>query len=185
MDEICEALYGLEGVLVDRLRVTHDLDHGAGNALMEVIRDDANEKYPELIDTFTRTHSSVHVPSAFRPSLRASGSLIGRMWRVVQSRQPEALHAPSKALVTALALEKIHHSQHESFVAILNRSATQDATPARRFARGLLMTVASSCQYVTAAAHSDSYARYPVPLLISFSYDLRRALRDAEGALRR
>ena len=48
----------------------------------------------------------------------------------------------------------------------------------------LLITVAVGCQYVTAAAHSDAYAWSPVPLLISFSYDLRRCLYAAQEAFR-
>ena len=36
-----------------------------------------------------------------------------------------------------------------------------------------------ACQATTAAAHADDYKQYPVVLLRSLSYDLRRSLSDA------
>jgi hypothetical protein len=188
IDEICEDLYMLEGALIRRLRSIHQADHGAGNALLELIRSDPTEKYNLLLTAFEHAHASVSVPSGFRPSLRTSNSLVARLWSVVQGRKPEALHGPSKALASALGLqnlgEMLRQNTWEGFVAVLSRPSSRDSSESERFARGLLMTLSACCQFVTAAAHSDEYARYPVPLLISFSYDVRRSLSTAEATLR-
>lgn len=183
VDDICVALYDLEGALINRLTIAHQARHNAGNALMEHIRQTSDEKYVELLQQFTETHGRVSVASAFRPSLRAAKSLISRIWGIVQKRNPDGLHKPSAALAEALGLERNIAPGWESIVSVLNRQSNADVSPSQRFARGVLITVGASCQYITAAAHADAYGRYPVPLLISFSYDLRKSLREAENTI--
>jgi hypothetical protein len=179
--EMCEMLHVLEGILVSRLSVAHLANHNIGNAFMEIIRRDPSEKYGLLLKEFADQHAKVSTPTAFRPSLREGGSLTARIWGIVQACSPEQLGSPSKALATALSLEL--ESWSESFSAVMTRPSNQDASAHRRFARSLLMTVAASCQFITAAAHADAYKRFPVPLIVSFSYELRRSLADYEGAL--
>jgi hypothetical protein len=184
IDEICERLYECEGALLRRLRAAHISDHNCGNALMEVIRRSETERYDSVLTEFDHYHTGIRVPSAFRPSLREGKSLISRLWGIVQVTTCESLHRPSKALATALALhDQIESDWQESFISVLHRPSNRDKVPSHRFARNLLMSVASSCQLITATAHADAYARYPIPLLISFSYDLRCALLDSERIL--
>jgi hypothetical protein len=180
VDDICVALYDLEGTLISRLTTAHQARHNAGNALMEQIKQTSDERYIDLLRQFAEAHDNVSVASAFRPSLRAAKSLISRIWGIVQKCNPDGLHKPSSALAAALDLERNVAPGWESIVSVLNRQSNVDVSPSQRFTRGMLMTVGASCQYITAAAHSDAYARYPVPLLISFSYDLRKSLREAE-----
>lgn len=182
--EICEQLYGLEGALVACLAATNGKDRSAGNALMEIIRQDGDGKYSALLSNFDTYHARIAVASAFRPSLREGQSVIGRLWRIVQGRTPEGLHAPSKALAKAVGLSDDSLPDADSFSAVLNRPSTRDGSSAIRFMRNILTTVASACQFVTAASHADQYSRYPVQLLISFSYDLRKSLAAAERLLR-
>lgn len=60
-----------------------------------------------------------------------------------------------------------------------------EGDPNVRFARNVLVTVATSCQVLTAAAHADAYGHYPVSLLQALSFDLRRSLAGAETVIQR
>jgi hypothetical protein len=182
IDDICERLYDLEGSIIARLTAVHDVNHGAGNGFMEVIRQDGDGKYGEILADFAAYHRTISVPSAFRPSLRAGASLVSRLWRIVQSRSPNDLHKPAKGLAAALDLD--NSLAFESFAGVITRPANLDSVPSRGLCRSLLVSVSAGCQLVTAAAHADSYRRYPVPLLISFSYELRSSLAEVEAMIR-
>jgi hypothetical protein len=182
--EICEQLYGLEGALVACLTQANGKDHNAGNAFMEIIRQDGDPKYTTLLSDFAAYHAGTKVPSAFRPSLKEGRSVIGRIWRIVQGRPPEGLHAPSKALARAVELSSASLPDSDSFAAVLSRPSMRDDSTAVRFFRNVLTTVTCACQFVTAASHADQYSRYSVQLLVSFSYDLRKSLAAAERILR-
>jgi hypothetical protein len=182
INEICERLYDLEGAIIARLTAVYDVNHGAGNGFMEAIRQDGDGKYGEILEDFAAYHREISVPSAFRPSLRAGSSLVSRLWRIVQSRSPNDLHKPAKGLAAALDLEK--SLAFESFAGVITRPANPDSSPTHGLCRNLLVSASSGCQLVTAAAHADSYRRYPVPLLISFSYELRSSLAEVEAVVR-
>lgn len=182
--EICEQLYGLEGALVACLAEANGKNHNTGNAFMEIIRQEGDGKYSALLSDFDTYHTGITVPSSFRPSLREGRSVIGRLWRIVQGRPPEGLHAPSKALAKAVGLSETSLPDFDSFAAVLSRPSTRDDSSAVKFMRNVLTTVASACQFATAASHADQYSRYPVQLLVSFSYDLRKSLAAVEQVLR-
>jgi hypothetical protein len=182
--EICEHLYSLEGALVACLAEANAKDHNAGNAFMEIIRQDGDPKYSALLSDFDTYHAETTVPSAFRPSLKEGRSVIGRLWRIIQVRPPEGLHAPSKALAKAVGLPLDSLPDCDSFTAVLSRPSTRDGSSTVKFFRNIVTTVGSACQFVTAASHADQYSRYPVQLLVSFSYDLRKSLATAERVLR-
>lgn len=184
ISEICVHLYGLEGALVTSLIEANGKNHNVGNALMDMIRQDGDGKYSALLGEFEAHHAGITAPSSFRPSLREGRSITGRIWRIVQGRSPEGLNAPSKALAKAAGFSEASLSGSDSFAAVLTRPSNRDDSSATRFMRNILTTVASACQFVTAASHADQYSRYPVPLLVSFSYDLRKSLASAERALR-
>jgi hypothetical protein len=183
MGEICGALYNLEGVLIRRLQSAHEARHQSGNAFMDVIRKSPAERYADLLADFEVSHRSQRSAEGFRPSLRESSSLVSRIWAVAQSHNLDGLLRPGKALAAALGLEEDFAGGAESLVAVLSRPSTRDATPAHRFSRGLIVTVSSACQFVTAAAHAAEYSRYPIPLLVAFSFDLRVSLSAAETGL--
>ena len=126
--EICEQLYGLEGVLIVSLTQANDKNHSAGNAFMEIIRQDDDPKYAALLSAFASYHAETTVPSAFRPSLKEGRSVIGRLWRIVQVRPPEGLHAPSKALARAVELSSGSLPDSDSFVAVLSRPSSRDGS---------------------------------------------------------
>jgi hypothetical protein len=180
--EICEKLYTLEGSLIKRLHAVYEIRRDSGHAFMEVIRQESDGKYAELLSEFATCHANISVASAFRPSLREGASLVSRMWRVVQARSPSDLHKPVKALATALDLDP--DATFESFAGLLSRPSNRDASAVHGLCRSMLASVSSGCQFVTAAAHADAYRRYPLPLVIAFSFELRNSLTQVETILR-
>ena len=71
-----------------------------------------------------------------------------------------------------------------SLAAVLNRPSSPIGEARVRWAFALIVTLRSACQLVTAAAHDDSYPRFPTALLRSTSLDLRRFLDAAVAKLR-
>ena len=183
--EIAEHLFQLEGTLLRRLLRVHERDHAKSTALLQLLRTNS-EGLHDILAAAQEYRLTVTTPSAFRPSLREGRSLVARLWRVAQQQSPEKLGQPAKALAAALDLPDALPSVgwYESLASVLRRpSSPESSDAARRFARNLFMTIATACQFTTAAAHADSYGRYPVPLLRSISLDLRRSMDRAETLL--
>jgi hypothetical protein len=136
----------------------------------------------EEADAYRR---SVSEASSFRPSIREGRSLVARLWGLVQATNPERLARVSSGFSDALGLpENVDLSWHESISAVLTRPTTRDVSAGQRLSRNVLVSVANSCQLLTAAAHADDYERYPAALLRSMSMDLRRSLGDASYVLK-
>lgn len=183
--ELGEGLFDLEEALFGRVREVAASDHRKTNGFLDVIRNAAGEKLEDILEAAAQHHASITTPAAFRPSLRDGRSLIARLWRVAQERQAEQMKVPSKALADALDLpEQIKLEWHESISSVLRRPSGGEANARLRFSRNVFLTVATACQLITGSAHSDDYGHYPVLLLRSFSYDLRRSLADAETVVR-
>lgn len=183
--DLCEHLLDLEEALLVRIAAVKKIDHRKTSGFGELIRRQENEKLDEILVSATEHRLGVTTPSAFRPSLRDGRSLSARLWSVSQSRKTEDLNTPSRLLADALALpEKIELAWHEAIPSILRRPSGGEPDVAVRFARNVLLTIGTTCQLVTAAAHSDDYALYPIVLLRSLSFDLRRSLGDAETVVR-
>lgn len=180
--DICERLFDLEVSLLSRLQAAYVSDKQCADAFWSLIRREEDLSYGELLERFRESRNQVSNPSAFRPSLRNGASLIARLWAVGHQRNPED-HMPGKALARALALSDDAASDHESFASLIRRPSTYVPLASTRFARNALATIASACQLVTASAHADSYGRYPVALLVSYSFDLRRCLREIQQVL--
>lgn len=182
--EICELLFVLEGVLVRRLRYCHSNDHNSVNAFFDLIRSGPNEKFIEFLTSAEEFRGTIRSASGFRPSAREAKSLTARMLRVANSSSPDKLQSAAKTLVSALGLTNEAVKQvSESISALLLRPTNRDPNEAVHFTRNLLTTIFTAAQFVTAAAHADSYPRYPLGLIRSVSYDLRCTLRSLETAL--
>jgi hypothetical protein len=185
VDELCERLYELEGALLARLAEAYGKDESCGTGFFAAIKRGKHEDYARLLETFRRQHKAVGSPTGFRPSRKEGGSLTARLWTLVQGEAPDKLSPLAEKLASALAMGgDMGPSWYESLAAVIRRPTSREGWDAVRFAGDLLVTVAVSCQFVTAAAHAGEYRSYPVPLLVSFSYDLRRSLLSAEQVLR-
>ena len=184
--ELCEDLLELEQTLLTRISEVRAQDHDRRKTMsfLDLVRREKGEKLEGILQAASQHRASITTPSAFRPSLRDARSLIARLWGVAQESQPERLTAPSKALAAALDLpEEFDRDWHESLASVLRRPSAGEGAVRLRFARNILLTVGTACQLITAAAHSDAYEHYPVSLLQSFSYDIRRSLVDAEAVV--
>jgi hypothetical protein len=185
IEDVSECLVGLEDALVARMgRVLEgDRDRRKTMAMLETIGREG-ETFRDILDAASGHRTRITSTAAFRPSRRGGHTVVARLWGVVLERSPENLTKPSRALAKALDLpDGLDREWHESLCAVLGRPATRDDSREVRFARNIYLTVAASCQLITAAAHSDEYEPYPITLLKAFSYDLRRAMAAAEGML--
>lgn len=186
VDDICERVHRIEGVLLSRLTAVHSHDHRSANSFFDHIRDkkQAGEKYTEFLERARAANSAVANPGGYRPSARDGDSLVGRMLRLVSAASPDELSGRCRSLSEALQLkDDVAASVKDAVVAVLLRPTNRDSQPANRFTRNLLMSVYASSQFITASAHADDYPRYPVLLLRGMSYDLRVTLEALTVAL--
>jgi hypothetical protein len=182
LGDLSEMLVDLDRTVLQRLsEVRHD-DPRKANGVLEVLKD-KDEAIRDVLGNALDAREQITTPSAFRPSIRGS-SLISRLWRVTQIRSAEQLVSPAANLADGLDLPgEMEKSWHESLAFVLRRPSGGERIPRERFARNLLLTIGATCQLLTAGAHSDDYAHYPIPLLRTMSHDLRRALGDAESVI--
>jgi hypothetical protein len=177
--DVCESLYTLEGVLVKRLQQVRQINHNWGNAFFDLVRDDKDGAFSNLLERALEQLGKVSSPSGFRPSARDAQTIVGRLMRIGSSHSPDQLGRPAKALATALALPELPTAAaRESLFAVLYRSTYPTKDIPTRICRNLIITVFAGSQLVTASAHADDYSVYPIVLLRSMSYDIRRVLRD-------
>ncbi len=181
---ICELLLELEDSLDARVTTVLQRDRRLVNAFLDFVRRDDTEKIDDILLEARLYCAAVTTPSAFRPSLRQN-CLVTRIWAGVHSRKTEDIVKPSKAVASALQLDgAIDMDWHESIVAVMRRPTGPLPQGPERFSRNLIVSIAMASQLVTSAAHSDDYGRYPIELLRSLSFDLRRSLGDADSIIR-
>lgn len=187
VERLSESLFSLEFSLIERLQTVVTGDHGASNQLLALLRAEvgADLSFRDFLQAATSCRMAVSSPSGFRPSVREKKSLIALLWSMSMRATDDGTSRVCQALSSALNLQGLPVVEmHESMTAVLHRPTSRSGDRCERCARAILFAVASACQLVTAAAHSDDYRRYPIQLIRSVSYDLRRSLSDAENLLR-
>lgn len=183
--ELCEGLLDIESALYSRISRVRSLDHRKTSAFLHLVRREQAETLDDILQAASQHLAGVTTPAGFRPSLRDGRALVARLWSVVQARQPEQLAQPSQAMASALDLPQTFDLEwYESLSSVLRRPSGGEPNVALRFCRNLLMSITTSCQLITAAAHEDDYGHYSVALIRSTSYDLRRSLADSEAVIR-
>jgi len=188
IDEICSYLCELDSLLSKRMLLICKRDHNAGNALLEYFRILINKDvdYGAFLVSANDFNASIKYPAAFRPSIREKKSLISQLWAIVLGCGADQLTKPAKAIGTALGLKKEDiPTIRTSIFSVLNRSSTRSDDLVLDFVRNMIATIFISCQLITAAAHSDSYDRYPMELVKSVSFDLRMSLMSTNNLLRK
>ena len=185
INELCEGLFDLEGALLGRIEQVRATDHRKMTRFLELIRREDGEKLIDIIAGAAEHLAAVTTPGAFRPSLRDARSLIARIWAVVQHRHPEQMRPPSIALAEALDLpDMIRLDWRESISSVLRRPSGGEADTRLRFARNIFDDSRHRLSTRNCSGASDEYEHYPVALLRSVSFDLRRSLADAEAVIR-
>ncbi|MFC9058431.1 hypothetical protein ACFTXB_10280 [Streptomyces sp. NPDC057074] len=183
--ELCQLLFELEGVLLDRLyAVCMQKKAETASFWDQVRREGDGPSFNEFLDGVRRARYEVRNPSSYRPSVREGSSLVARIWGKTQGTAPDGLSRIGKSLARALALpESADTSWHRSIVAVLFRPSSLPPSDQQAFAINILVTIGATCQMITAAAHADAYPSYPVPLIRSISFDLRQGLAGARRSL--
>lgn len=177
LDELCGALFRVEEVCRRRLWLVLQQDHNAGNALFAFIRDEkkAGETYRTFLEGAELAAQHVQSAEAFRPSARDGITVIARLLRLAGKTSPDEITSRANALANALMLPA-EGGVDDALVTVLFRPVVRNPNPAADAARNILAVVFATSQLVTAGAHADAYPTFPVLLLQSLSYDLRRAL---------
>lgn len=169
VEELSFLLFELEALLIRRLAEVHSKKHEVSNPLLQLVRR-GSETFREVLAAATASHSNVHNPTSFRPSVRDRDSLIARLWYLASTTPMDALAGPSEALASALQLQSADpRGAYETLFAALSRPSSGEGSTMARQCRSLLLAVALACRLVTAAAHSDAYPAYPLdPFALSF-----------------
>ena len=176
--EIKRLLCELDGVLLDRVREAGARDHRLVRGLLDRIHPDREESV-SLDDFLSRAQAALDKiwnPLDYRPSAR-SVTVVGRLWSLTARTHPDGLAKVAVNLAKALQIgDRGIEGHEESIVAVLGRPTNPIGEPGKRWALDVIVTVRAACQFVTAAAHADAYARYPVRLVGSLSRELQRSL---------
>ena len=161
-------------------------DPHAADALLEQVRAcgaDA-ESWRDFLAGVQEYRRAARNPSGFRPSVKSGRSLVGILLRIDGKILLDNVVKIAKALARALKLESTSGFQAPSvFMAMLFRPTSSIRDSAAESARSIIVTVHSAAQFVTVAAHVGAYPRFPVVLLQSASYDIRRSLQSISAAL--
>ena len=181
LSSIQRLLYELDGVALSRITRRASEDARSVQGLWDRLEMDGT-LMSGLAQMETGRNRTVN-PSAFRPSARG-GTLVGTLWRHVNSNSPDRLGRTAKALRDALGVGANGPSENMPFLGVLNRPSNVIVDAGVRWCFSLLLAVRSACQFVTAAAHADEYGRFPTALLRSTSLDIREFLDAACGHLR-
>jgi hypothetical protein len=185
MGHMCSLLFELDGVMLERTTYTHATDRRQVLGLFDRIRRQETERIEQFLGDAKAVRSQVLNPSAFRPSAGRADFLIARLWRLTGDTPPNKLTPVASALRDGLHLVDVgHQGGAESFLSVLGRPTSPDASPDVRYARNVLHIIRNACQLSTAVAHADDYPAYPFSLLKSVSLDLRVALNDAVHTIR-
>lgn len=183
VDRIQEALYLLEESMIRRMKSTVSVDSRLGSSLISQLDDPPTLNFADCVREFDESHKAVINATAFRPSLRASSSLVGHLWRLVQRTSIDGLGKPAEALSRALGVpEEAAERWSVGYVGLLFRQSNPPSA-LRKLGLDLVATTGLACQLTTAAAHADSYPRFSVPLVVSFSGEILNTLSRAVSLL--
>jgi hypothetical protein len=177
--ELCAALFRLDEAIIRRLRASLQKDRRCCDALRNLLfeKEPTPERFSRFLDEGDRWIANVQSAEGYRPSHKDGGCPSASLMRIVLKSTPDELTRRAAAVSTALILpSQSPYSVPEPLAAVMFRPTEADKDWGRRVARNLLLTTYAGAQFVTAAAHSDAYPRFPLLLLRSQSHELRRTL---------
>jgi len=184
MHEMRRLLYELDVVLTARLLQTEATDSRSLHSLWSHLSETDGGSFAEELKGSDGRLRGIRNPSEFRPSIR-SRTVVGYIWAAANSRSSDRTVKVAKALADGLQLSRITVNGPPPLLAVLNRPSNRNISEETWWCFCLVVAIRTACQFVTAAAHADEYARYPVALLRSVSLDLRSFLDQAVTRLQR
>ncbi len=178
---LCAALFDLEGAMLTRLTAARKTARGASDVLWDHLRRD--ERFDRFLASAADYRRSIKRKEDYRPEGKDGRSVAVRIWQKVETTNPDRLGRLAGALADALLLpETLGISWHRAMPSILARPGAWRRTEMEDFAHSLIVTVATSMQFITASHHS-ARVLVPVPLIRSMSYDLREGLASAASVI--
>lgn len=183
--EIGRLLFELDRELIRNLRASHLRDHRLVNSLHDALRRKTDESVPftGLLSGAEETLDRVRNPRDFRPT-RQDPTIVGRLWNLANTTTADRLPQRARSVAQALGLSvKAVEGFHESLVTVLGRPSFPLEDHLQRWSFNLIATTGAACQLLTAAHHADDYAEYPLPLVRSLSFDIRKSLDQAVSVL--
>ncbi|WP_419164338.1 hypothetical protein [Candidatus Palauibacter sp.] len=172
-------VFELDRTLVRVLRTSHAQDHRRVNALYDRLRSgsDGLESFEDLLSGTESTLNRIRNPGDYRPSVSRHPTLVGHIWRVTNATAPDKLPALAKSLAAAVGIAAPEaEGFYETMTMVLERPSQPIEDANVRWGFNFVVSVRAACQLITAAAHADEYAEYPVQLARSLSLDLRTSL---------
>ena len=184
-DDLHRLLYDLDVALLERLEEVMEEDHRRIQALWYRLwsQNVGDEEVRTELSRIRATLRKVRNPTRYRPSTAKRTTIVGRLWAHTNKTTPDDLPKTAEAMARALDLGAVRGADI-SFWGMLNRPANPFGEARTAWAFGLLVTVRSACQLVTACAHADDYPRYRSVMLKATSLDIRECLDAAVGILR-
>ena len=176
--EIKRLLCELDGALLERVREVGKADHRMVRGLLDRIQRHGADSvsFDDFLSKARAALDQVRNPLDYRPSAR-SGTVVGCLWSLTARTHPDGLAKVASSLARALKVgDREIEGHEESIVAVLGRPTSPIGDAGKRWAFDIIVTVRAACQFVTAAAHADAYARYPLRLVGSLSRELQRSL---------
>lgn len=187
--EIGRLLFELDRELVRHLRASYEQDHRLVNSLHDVLRtkEDRAISFPDLLSSAEASLDRVTNPRFYRPRTAKNPTLVGRLWRLANTKHVDGLRREARRTVAALRLAPPTPPPdiNESLMAVLSRPSSPIKDPFDRWGFNLIVTIRAACQLITAAAHADEYEAYPLRLVRSVSQDIRTSSDEAVRTLER
>ncbi len=183
LEELRRLLYELDMSLTTKLRATASTNGKRLNSLWSHLSETDGGSFADELRRSDERLRGIRNPSEYRPSIK-SRTMVGYIWAAANSTSADRTMRIAKALSDGLALRHVTEIGPPPLLAVLNRPSNRNISEDIWWCYCLIATIRSACQFVTAAAHADEYARYPVVLLRSVSRDLRTFLDEAVARMR-
>ena len=178
LEDLRRLLYELDVSLTAKLLLTAAADSRRLKSLWSHLSETNGGSFTEELKRGDERLRGIRNPSEFRPSIK-SRTTVGYIWAAANSTSPDRIARVARALTEGLQLSRTAVSDPPPLLAVLNRPSDRNISEEIWWCYCLVVAVRTACQFVTAAAHADEYARYPVALLRSVSLDLRSFLDGA------
>ena len=179
------ALYAVEAALVRRLVHVCSQAPEVQEDFFATIRRRTDAGWLEFLAKAKSALAQVTEVESYRPSVRKGEAVISRLWGLTQARSPAEVEAAARGLTAALQIPDGTplEGRREGLFGVLARHNGGQEPARERFSRNSIVTISMACQYITCAAHADSYQWFPVNLLTAVVDDLHWSLVTMEVSL--
>lgn len=185
--KINRALYAVEGALIRRLIAVYEYAPTANAGLFEIIKRPTDVAWLNFLAKVSSAHAGIPSSESYRPGVRRGDSVVARLWHVTQTRSARDIDSAVTGLTEALDIFPSDALQgwHECLFGVLGRGVDSNEQEPKKFSRSMLSTVSAGLQYITCAAHADTYPKLSLNLISSVVDDLYEGLANIESCLNR